>query len=239
VNAQLVPNPFSKVNPKASASIGVDALLQRPDLALHVTSVISTWAFCDTYLAAMLCRFLKADAAWVVAQMLDAVTSSDARKAAITAAAKASLPDKDFAQYQRVMKEITPSRNTRNRFAHWLWGASPEMPDALILMDPTEYTRNLLTIAETIRRIRELEKDKPRQPRPDENYKPDPMSMVVYKRAELEREAEAARAAFDRIRNLDRYFYDGTPMNAPWRDELLHALLALRDRQEPSSKNTR
>ncbi|MGQ0429135.1 MAG: hypothetical protein ACT4UQ_04300 [Gammaproteobacteria bacterium] len=232
-----MPNPLHKVNRKASANIAIGAITERPDLALHVADVISTWAHCDSMLVAMLARFLKVDAAWVVNQMLEALTSSDARRAAIAGAAKAALKPKEYAVYEKVMKQIAPSRNTRHVFAHWLWGVSPEIPDALLLMDPADFTRAQLTIAETIRRIRNFKKDAPKEPRPDEGYE-NKNAIMVWKRKELEKAAKDAHDAYEAISRLYRYLDDGTPMHAPWRNELLHAILTLQALQDPYPQNT-
>jgi hypothetical protein len=233
-----VPNPLHKVKRDASSKFGYNSILEKPELATHVLDVVATWSYCDAMMGAMLARFLKADAAWVVQQMLEALTSSDARRAAFAGAAKAALSEKQYKVYEKVMKQIAPSRKTRHHFAHRLWGVSSELPDALLLMDPADFTRAQLTIAETINRIRKIRKGEAREPRPDANHEGE-LGIVVYTRKELEQAAREAHDAYDAITRLNRYLDDGTPMNAPWRNELLHALLVGQALQEKSPQNTR
>ena len=79
--------------------------------------------------------FLRADFVTVNA-MLQALTGADARRAAIDAAARSTLSDKDYKLFQAVMEAIKSSRKRRNEFAHYLWGYVEKMDDVLLLLDP-------------------------------------------------------------------------------------------------------
>lgn len=35
---------------------------------------------------------------------------------------------------------VKPAIRDRDKFAHWVWGYAPELPDALLLMEPREKT---------------------------------------------------------------------------------------------------
>jgi hypothetical protein len=85
----------------------------------------------------MTAQFLQADFK-VVRGMLQALTGAGGKRAAMDAAAKAALSAEDYPFYEALMKAIRSSRNRRNDFVHHLWGYSPDIPDALLLLDPKE-----------------------------------------------------------------------------------------------------
>lgn len=143
LRAKTVSNPLSRVKPKAGVRVRFSALRDRPQLAVEAMQVIATWAYTDTQLACLTATFLKADFV-VVSAMLDALTSSDGKRAAITGAADAVLdktPGDEWDLFQRVMGKINPWRKTRNAFAHSLWAVSDDLPNALLLVEPTEEVR--------------------------------------------------------------------------------------------------
>src|SRR5271156_4524441 len=85
----------------------------------------------------MVAQFLRADFA-VVRAMLQALIGAGGKRAAMDAAAKSALSEEDCLYYDALMRAIKTSRNKRNDFVHHLWGISPDIPDALLLLDPTQ-----------------------------------------------------------------------------------------------------
>ncbi|MDE2462647.1 MAG: hypothetical protein KGO02_02885 [Alphaproteobacteria bacterium] len=114
--------------------------------------------------------------------MYEALSGGEARRAAIMGAASVALPEEDFLLFQAVDKVLTPSRRVRNKFAHHIWGASTELPNRLLLIDPEA--------------LREFEVQKAGEKygvQPE--YDPfDRSRILVWKRADLEEVRTAAHA---------------------------------------------
>jgi hypothetical protein len=138
-----MPQPLSKVKPGAGMKIGPHALANRPALAVQVMSVLGEWAHIDATFSAILTTFLKADFI-VVNAMMEALKSGTSRNAAFLGAAQSGLPERDFNLVQAVIKASKASRNRRNEFAHHIWAFSDELPDALLLIDPTQIMTELV-----------------------------------------------------------------------------------------------
>ena len=139
----MPPQPLSTIfrGQERAVHIHADAILMRPQHAALVMRVISLWSHADNILAGLVTSFLDSDFE-TVTTMLQALTSGDGKRAAINAAAIATLNQEDLKLYQAVMKVIKPSRDRRNDFAHHLWGFVEEIDDALLLVDPKYVAMN-------------------------------------------------------------------------------------------------
>lgn len=130
-----MPQPLSRVRPKADIHVSANAISSVPLCASHVVRVIATWAEIDSDLAIILSKLLKADVE-IGTAMYQALSGGEARKAAFMAAAKVSLAEWQFILVKAVFDATRASRNQRNDFAHHIWGQTPSIPDALLLMPP-------------------------------------------------------------------------------------------------------
>ena len=131
----MPPQPLRSVRRRATALVDHDALLRHPQLAARIASAIALWARIDAELGAILAFMLKGDVRPSIA-MYAALTSSQAQMAALEAAARASLAADDRKLFGAVLVLVKRAGAKRNKIAHWLWGESPEIKDALILFDP-------------------------------------------------------------------------------------------------------
>lgn len=127
-----------KARPAFTSGPGI--FLRRPVLGAYVTEVISLWSHAEANFG-ILASCLHADSA-VGLRMYLCISGSEARRAALYAAAGHSLSEGNFALFDRVMRAVNHVRKCRNDFAHGLWTISDELPDAL-LWDPAE-TRALI-----------------------------------------------------------------------------------------------
>lgn len=130
-----MPNPLSKVRPDASIKLGVHTFENHPKFMLHIHNVIHCWSKTDLFLSHLATTFLRSDFE-VVAAMFQALSSAEARRAAMIAAAQEVLDEEDFWLVCAVLAEIRSSREERNRFAHHIWAACEELPENLLLVDP-------------------------------------------------------------------------------------------------------
>jgi hypothetical protein len=133
-----MPQPLRRVYPRdARQRFGVAEVLAFPGLVAHIHTVTQIWAYNEAILDGLLANFLEADFK-VVRAMTKALTGAEGKRAAITAAGRLSLSEDDFSLFEAVMKVVRPSRQRRNDFVHHLWGVSPDIPGALLLLDPQE-----------------------------------------------------------------------------------------------------
>lgn len=164
-----------------------------PHLLAKIQTVIHIWAGIDITMELMAAVFLKADYV-VVHEMLAALMSSDGKRAAITAAARETLGDEDFQLYESIMKAIGPSRMRRNEFTHHLWGVSPEVPNALVLLNPKDMARFSADVQQgsvDFDRLRSPDWGGPKQ-----------MEVVLYREADLDRSIRDAEAAARLVNTL-------------------------------------
>jgi hypothetical protein len=131
----MAAKTLKEVNPKARFSTRPGALERHPELAALPMGAIDMWARTDAQLAEFLASLLKADF-HVVLNMYSAATSAIQGKM-LDKAAKAVLPVDDFKLFRAVVRSVQGSREmTRDRFAHWIWMDSDDLPNALLLFDP-------------------------------------------------------------------------------------------------------
>jgi hypothetical protein len=131
----MPPQPLSSVRRNATVRLDPLAPERRPALAGRIATIIAIWSRIDSDLAAILAYMLKGELSAAIA-MYSALTSSQAQMAALEAAARVSLADADRPLFGAVLSLVKRAGAKRNRIAHWLWGESDELPDALILADP-------------------------------------------------------------------------------------------------------
>lgn len=109
----------------------------KPEEAILVARIISTWASIEHELASMLMRMLGATEAVALA-MFSALDAASARRAALNAAAKAAYEDntEGYQVYLAVTGAAFGAGQKRHKAAHWLWGSCKGLPNTLLLADP-------------------------------------------------------------------------------------------------------
>lgn len=215
-----MPNPLSRVlSGRPSFYLTHDALfdpIDDPEGIDHIAGVIATWSYCELELAEILSCCLKTNLRIAYA-MLNALRNSEARRAAIEAAAKVSLSRRDFRLYEKVDKATRSSRQTRNKFAHGLWGSLPKLKKSLLLVDIEDMADT--TVAWSTYTLR---KNGSKDPYPSLDYS----KVMVYKTSELLKCREEAEHALSLLRGL-RFVLSASPKTrAARRSELLTALEA-------------
>lgn len=137
-----MPQPLSRVRPGANIGPSNDAMDRYPSLALWISKVISMYAAADVEWPGIAAVIKHTSPETFVAIHND-LKSDAAQRAMVKAVAKEYLEAAEMKLLQAVEKAIKPARDIRNRFAHHLWGTSPEVPDALLLIEPAPYIRHL------------------------------------------------------------------------------------------------
>jgi hypothetical protein len=131
--------PLSKVKSGAHFRFGADnTMATRPKVATQVAECICEWASTETMLALFLSFLLEASGQTTIAMYM-ALENRAAQIRMLNAAAKSTLPSDQFDIYEVLMSRfVTPGMKTRDKFAHWSWGLTDDLPNDLLLMQPDE-----------------------------------------------------------------------------------------------------
>jgi hypothetical protein len=142
LEADLAMQSLSRVNPSARISLGLaDTMPQRPALAAKVAQCISEFSNIETMLPVLLAFLLSADAQTALA-MFGSLENRAAQLRLLNTAAEEILDEDRFDCWTVLLaKFIKPTMKERDRFAHWSWGYSVDLRDALLLAKPIEKAR--------------------------------------------------------------------------------------------------
>jgi hypothetical protein len=130
--------PLSRVKPDAITIFGnPETMTLRPNLAAKVARCVAQWG-------EFLGILLHANQAAALA-MYSALENRAAQQRIISAAAKASVPSDHFDVISSFLSTILrPAMKERDKLAHWLWGYSDDLPDALLLAEPPSSIESLM-----------------------------------------------------------------------------------------------
>jgi hypothetical protein len=131
----MPPQPLLSVRRDAAVNVEPITLRQYPDLARSISDVIATWSQVECNLGVLLARMLGAAARPSMA-MYSALSSSAAQMAALQAAADVALSRERLELFGALLILVKRAATKRNKIAHWLWGTSVQIPNALILLNP-------------------------------------------------------------------------------------------------------
>ncbi|MGB8843133.1 MAG: hypothetical protein WCC64_18920 [Aliidongia sp.] len=95
----------------------------------------------------VLVDLLKSDRRTGVA-MYQALKSAEAKRAALSAAARVQLSSDDYLIFKAAISATGPVRKVRNQFAHQILGYSVDIEDSLLLIDQEELLRVDVNAAE-------------------------------------------------------------------------------------------
>lgn len=224
----MPPQPLSKVKPDASLHFDPGALRHFPEFAKLIGQQIATWGYIDSFFTRMASNFLESDFE-VVAAMLGAIASSKGKTGAIQAAAKHALPKDGYQLFSAALKVIKPSRDRRNAFAHHLWARSDDLPDRMLLIDPSALAQHTAAWTAHLKlKPGELMQKMPRAYR-DNAY--------VYRLTDVEESLEQAKDAFNLVGPLLMALDYDSPGSQSWRAELSKKPSIQQALQKASGKN--
>jgi|GEM_PF-1322985 len=135
-----MPQPVSSVRPQGcTVFIGnnIDNPSDhRPALALLAIKVLAEWSILESFINGLFVMMLGANPR-PAAAMYVALAGGAAQRAAFEAVADLALIDQQEKDvFAAISHLIRRSAKGRNKIAHWIWGHSPEIPDAVLLCDP-------------------------------------------------------------------------------------------------------
>jgi hypothetical protein len=144
--SDLAMNPISRVRPNAVIAFNdiTAAMTSRPALAVKIAECIAEYAEVEFELGSALGAMLKSELKIALAMYVENRRTTQLMM--VRSAAKAALPAHHFKVFEAVMnKAVTPAMTERDRLVHWCWGYSADLPDRLLIMEPTSKTVNLAT----------------------------------------------------------------------------------------------
>ncbi|API77085.1 hypothetical protein HI806_21510 (plasmid) [Ralstonia solanacearum] len=136
-----MPQPLSRVTPEAGIVVignaGDRVLARHPDLAVLAIEAIASWSNVESFMLGLFVELFGGHNS-LATEVFLSLDGQAAKSAAINVAAASVLKDRDAEL--RVLRAILAIAKTnekdRNKLAHWTWGDSPNLPDAVLLVDP-------------------------------------------------------------------------------------------------------
>jgi hypothetical protein len=132
-----MPQPLSRVLTNASVRIGNVGdypLARHPTLALLAAEVIASWSNVEAFMLRLFVQLMGGPADKAATVFL-ALENHSAKTAAINAVSR-TLPDELQKVLNAILAIAKTQQKSRDKIAHWTWGDSPQLPDALLLLDP-------------------------------------------------------------------------------------------------------
>jgi hypothetical protein len=129
--------PLHRINAKANVAFGMDSTMkERPDVSVLVADFIAHWTNLESMFPLSLALILDADQKATLA-MYGSLENRAAQSRMLLAGAKAKLDNLHYGVLEAILAiYIRPLMKERDRFAHWVWGYSPDILDGLLLMEP-------------------------------------------------------------------------------------------------------
>ena len=133
-----MPQPLSRVVPSATfeiGNVGLATLRRRPKLAIAAMECIASWSHVERFLLGTYVQLAGGEEADAAAVYL-AMETSTAKSEAIRVLSERKLSPDHRALMQAIIRVSKACQKERDKLAHWSWGTSPELPEALLLADP-------------------------------------------------------------------------------------------------------
>jgi len=126
--------PLSRVSPNAEVIFGRNEdMASRPEVAVKISQCIAEWADIESMLGMLLAILLDGDQDAALA-MYSGVENRSSQMKMLESAARIKIPEKIDLFTVLMGSVIRPAMRERDRLAHWCWGFSPNLADALLLI---------------------------------------------------------------------------------------------------------
>lgn len=133
-----MPQPLSRIPVKPLVRIGNVGdypMRLRPELAVLVADSIATWATLESFMLRLFVA-LMGGSSETAARVFLALEIQSAKSAAIQAVATKKLPTNQQNLLTTILALVKSQQKVQDKLAHWTWGYAPELPDALLLINP-------------------------------------------------------------------------------------------------------
>lgn len=137
-----MPQPLSSLKIKRMVSIGSNTdspARHRPALALSAMNLIAEWSLLEGFINGMFAQLLGANPG-PSAAIFATIRSPQGQRDAMRAVVDAALADQAERDIIFAMLSVYDAASgLRNRVAHWVWGHAYDLPNAVLLANPTAY----------------------------------------------------------------------------------------------------
>ncbi|WP_315738751.1 hypothetical protein [Bradyrhizobium sp. SZCCHNR1093] len=136
--------PLSRVKPSCATEWGSNSvMLKRPNVGIRTAQYIAEWSEIESLLGLFLAMLLHANQKAVLA-IWSGLENRSAQLRTISSAARATLTEDHFHVVEAIMKiDIRSSMKYRDKLAHWSWGYSDQLEDALLIREPADKLTNM------------------------------------------------------------------------------------------------
>jgi hypothetical protein len=135
----MSPNPASKVRWNGNYIFGNNVLTAKPAFGSAVAAAIAGWSITEAHLGRIFATLVGAKQP-VTMSMYEAIRSFEVQRDLLRAAARDVLPRRYAIVFEASLNILTKAAADRNKFAHWVWGASADPGlDALFLVEPKHF----------------------------------------------------------------------------------------------------
>lgn len=133
-----MPQPLSKVAPKAQISIGNPAGT-KPALMMMAMEALATWSYIDYLMLRIYVELSGGYSSDATAAFL-ALETAGAKSGVIRTLANRNLQKEYLPAFNAVLAVLKSGEKERHKLAHWVWATSPSVSDGAILFDPRNIT---------------------------------------------------------------------------------------------------
>ena len=98
-------------------------------------NVIAEWSILENFMSGLFVTMLGANPGPAIA-IYSALTSAAAQRDALRAVASNVMSPDELDVFDAILSLFTSAAKDRNKIAHWIWGYSTDLPDAVLLGDP-------------------------------------------------------------------------------------------------------
>lgn len=129
----MPPQPIDSVKRGAKYSLRFSSI--DPLTAKHVAECIAEWSVVELHVGYLFSTLLDTNARRS-ADLFASLDSSTAKRHSLRAAALSRLTADENELFERFLSYLKSQQKTRDKLAHWIIGASDEIADAIVLVDP-------------------------------------------------------------------------------------------------------
>lgn len=142
-----MPQPLSRVQPSATiifGNAGDRPLARHPELAVLAIEAIASWSNVESFMLSLFIQLMGGNDSMAASVYL-ALEAQSAKNAVINTASQIALQgrDQELSVLRAILRITKTNEKERNKLAHWTWGDSPDVPDALLLVNPRTAIREL------------------------------------------------------------------------------------------------
>ena len=130
----MPPQPLGKVKSGANYLM-IGGFAERPEVANGIARCLANWSWVETMTSYIFLKLLGTNHKAAIA-LYNSFESAKGKTDAIRTLAISKLPAQELDLVKAALRLVKSHQSARDRIAHWLWGLSEDLPDAMVMLDP-------------------------------------------------------------------------------------------------------